>query len=137
MEKLHALHHDHPVLYRVALTLILAVASWLALRYISPSPPRTLTISTGAPDGAYQQFALKYQSILKENGIDLVIKPSSGGLENLSRLNDATVDVGLVQGGLGVQALDPMKDADGTELRSLATVAIEPVWIFSTKLDLS
>ena len=137
MEKLHALHHDHPVLYRIALTLVLALVSWLALRYISPTPPRTLTISTGAPDGAYQQFALKYQSILKQEGVDLVIKTSSGAIENLSRLNDGSVDVGMVQGGLGILALDPMKDANDTELRSLATIAVEPVWIYSNKLDLS
>ncbi len=117
-------------------TAVLGVLIWFALRTFSPSPPRTLTMSTGAPDGAYHQFGLKYQALLKENGVDLVLKNSAGSFENLQRLNDGSADVGLVQGGLGVLALDPLKDETDSRLRTLVTVTYEPVWIFSRTLNL-
>lgn len=109
MEKIRTLHHDHPFLYWLVITLALSLVSWTALRVVSPSPPRTITMSTGAVDGAYHQFGLKYKAILKENGVELVLKTSSGAVQNLKRLNEASVEA----------------------------VAVEPVWIFSRKLDLS
>lgn len=121
----------------VILTLLAAAVAWSVARFVSPSPPRTLTLSTGIADGAYHQFGLKYQAILKESGVTLTLLPSSGSVENLKRLGDGSASVGFVQGGLGVLSLDPFKDASDTQLRSLATVAFEPVWIFSRKLDLS
>lgn len=119
------------------LALLITATIWATVRYLSPAPPRTLTLSTGTADGAYHQFGLKYQAILKESGVTLVLKPSSGSLENLRRLADGSASAGLVQGGLGLLALDPLKDASDTNLRSLATVAFEPVWVFSRTLDLS
>lgn len=119
------------------LTLLAAVVAWSVARFVSPSPPRTLTMSTGTADGAYHQFGLKYQAILKESGVTLTLLPSSGTVENLTRLASGSAAAGFVQGGLGLLAQDPFKDASDTKLRSLATVAFEPVWIFSRKLDLS
>lgn len=119
------------------IVMLLVALLWTVSRYVSPAPPRTVVMSTGAPDGAYHQFGIKYQAILKENGITLELQPSSGSVENLKRLDEGTVDIGLVQGGLGGLALDPLKDEADLSLRALATVAFEPVWIFSTQLDLS
>src|SRR6516225_2836146 len=121
----------------LALIAVLALAIWLVVRYVSPLPPRTIVMSTGATDGAYHRFGLRYQELLKAEGIRLELRPSSGGVENLQRLNDGTVEVAFVQGGTGVLALDPDASADSTPLRSLATVAFEPVWIFTRTLDVS
>ncbi|SEA74223.1 TRAP transporter solute receptor, TAXI family [Variovorax sp. YR216] len=121
----------------LALIAALAVAIWFVVRYVSPLPPRMIVMSTGATDGAYHRFGLRYQELLKAEGIRLELKPSSGGVENLQRLNDGTVEVAFVQGGTGVLALDPDASADSTPLRSLATVAFEPVWIFTRTLDVS
>jgi TRAP transporter TAXI family solute receptor len=121
----------------IAIFALVAAGAWAIIRFVSPDPPRRLSMSTGAADGAYHQFGLKYQQVLKSNGITLDLLPSSGSVENLKRLNDGVVSVGLVQGGLGFLSLDPQKEADETPLRSLATVAFEPVWIFSHTLDLS
>lgn len=103
---------------RAALWLVLALVSvalvWGALRVVSPSPPRSLSMTTGAADGAYHQFALRYQAILKENGISLVLLPSSGSVENLKRLNDGSASVGFVQGGLGLLALSPQTEEPDT-----------------------
>lgn len=119
------------------LVAVLAVALWLLVRYVSPAPPRSLVMSTGATDGAYHRFGLRYQEILKANGIRLDLRPSSGGMENIERLNDGSVSVGFVQGGTGLLATDPEAPPESTALRALATVAFEPVWIFTRTLDLA
>jgi TRAP transporter TAXI family solute receptor len=94
-------------------------------------------MSTGVTDGAYHGFGLRYQEVLRANGITLKLMPSSGGMENIQRLNDGTVSVAFVQGGTGLLAADPGALPEATDLRSLAAVAYEPVWIFTHTLDLS
>jgi len=123
--------------YWAVLVAVLAGLLWLVVRYLSPAPPRTLVMSTGVTDGAYHRFGLRYQEILRANGIRLELRPSSGGVENIQRLNSGEVSVGFVQGGTGLLATDPEAQPDATPLRSLATVAFEPVWIFTHTLDLS
>ncbi len=119
------------------LAVLVAVLLLGVLHFVSPVPPRKLTMSTGAPDGAYYQFGLEYQRILKDNGINLVLQPSSGAPENLQRLNDGNSSVAFVQGGLGPLTQGWQDEAQDTPLRSLATIAYEPLWIFSRTLDLS
>jgi TRAP-type uncharacterized transport system substrate-binding protein len=114
----------------IGLMLALGLILWLLMRYISPSPPSSIEMTTGAVDGASHQFALKYQAYLKTNGVHLDLKPSSGSVQNLERLNQGT-PVGFVQGGLGVLSLDPQKTDEDTPLRSLGVVGYEPVWIFT------
>ncbi|MDM0112804.1 TAXI family TRAP transporter solute-binding subunit [Variovorax sp. J22R133] len=125
------------VLFWVALVAGLAAAIWFVVRVLSPAPPRFLVMSTGVTDGAYHRFGLRYQEILRASGITLELRPSSGGVENLQRLNDGSVSVAFVQGGTGVLAQDPDALPESTPLRSLATVAYEPVWIFTHTLDVN
>jgi TRAP-type uncharacterized transport system substrate-binding protein len=109
---------------------VLGILIWLLVRYISPSPPSSIEMTTGAIEGASHEFALKYQTYLKKNGVTLELKTSSGSVQNLERLNKGT-PVGYVQGGLGVLSLDPQKTDEDTPLRSLGVIGYEPVWIFS------
>lgn len=51
-------------------------------------------MTTGTVDGASHQFALKYQTYLQANGVTLELKPSTGSVQNLDRLN-AGMPVGL------------------------------------------
>jgi len=118
------------------LVLLLLVLLWLLVRHLSPVPPRSLVMTTGAPDGAYYRFGERYREILRANGIDLVLQPSRGGMENIERLKAGSAAVGFVQGGTGILATNPEAPASATALRSLATVAYEPVWIFSRTIDL-
>jgi len=64
---------------------------------------------------------------LAEDGIDLVIRPSNGALENHLRLRDpkSDVDLGFLQDGLNDTARD-----DEVEPLSLGSVSYEPLWIF-------
>ena len=110
---------------------VLGFLIWLLVRFISPSPPSSIEMTTGAVDGASHQFALKYQAYLKTNGVDLQLNPSNGSVQNLERLNKGT-PVGFVQGGLGILSLDPQKTDEDTPLRSLGVIGYEPVWIFTS-----
>ena len=123
------------VLFWIVFVAALAAAIWAVVRFVSPMPPRSLAMSTGVVDGAYHHFGQRYQEILKANGIALELRSSSGGIENLARLNDGSVSAAFVQGGTGPLTVDA--EAESTPLRSLATIAYEPVWIFTHTLDLS
>lgn len=114
-----------------AFIALLGLIIWAVMRYISPAPPRTVTMTTGAADGAYHQFGEKYQAYLKANGIKLELKTSAGSVQNLERLEDKEMNAGFVQGGLGQLSIDPNADDEKTPLRSLAVIGYEPLWVFA------
>ena len=121
------------LLFLLPTLAIIVAAFWLTFRFVQPAPPRLLAMSTGAADGAYHHFALKYQEILARDGVTLELKPSAGSVENLKRLKDdeAGIDVGFVQGGLGLLTLTPLaQPPEETRVLSLANLFQEPVWVF-------
>ena len=124
------------IFWTVFVAALMAVI-WAVVRFVSPMPPRTMVMSTGVADGAYHHFGQRYREILKANGIALELRTSTGGIENLARLNDGSVSAAFVQGGTGPLSVDAEALAETTPLRSLATIAYEPVWIFTHTLDLS
>jgi TRAP-type uncharacterized transport system substrate-binding protein len=107
-------------------SLLLIIASfWWAALNIDPAPPKSLVMSSGSAGGAYHRFALRYKDILARYGIELIIRPSGGALENLARLHDPAEDtaVAFVQGGIAVAGA-----AD--TLEALGELYYEPLWIF-------
>jgi TRAP transporter TAXI family solute receptor len=118
-------------------TLVALAVLALLLHIFNPLPPRSLVMSTGVEDGAYHVAALRYREILHANGVRLDLKPSSGSQENMERLLAGKASVAFVQGGLGPMSTSPESDPDDVPLRALATVAIEPIWIFTHSLDLA
>ncbi len=108
--------------------LVLALAaSWIAYHYIDPAPPHRLVIMAGTEDSSYQDFAKSYQEILAEDGIQLVIRPSNGALDNHLQLRDPNtdVDLGFLQDGLNETASDAEVDPV-----SLGSISYEPLWVF-------
>jgi TRAP-type uncharacterized transport system substrate-binding protein len=91
----------------------------------SPFPPRTLTMVTGPPGSAYDELGARYQEVLRNEGIDLRVIRTEGGVENLARLQDPAsgVKVGFLESGLTSQKESP-------DLLSLGTVSLEPLWSF-------
>lgn len=135
--RLEAFRH-RPTLREVftiwAPTLLLVFgAFWLTYHFLKPAPPDSLTISTGAPDGAYHQYALKYRDILARDGVRLELKPSTGSVENLKRLKDdnSGVEAAFIQGGLGPLSLGQPQPEEETRLLSLGNLAYEAVWVFT------
>ena len=104
----------------IALILIVAL-----LHYLAPLPPRSLVMTTGAPGGAYAVYAERYRDILARHGIRVVLKPSSGAIENLRRLKgvDGNADIGFLQGGI-------THEPESQDLMTLGAMYYEPIWVF-------
>ena len=103
--------------------VLIALGYWLTSRF-NPAPPKTITFRAGSAGGAYDAYAKQYAKELAKQGITVKIIPSAGSVENLSRLFDNTADVALAQSGLATEA-------QLTQLQGIASVAYEPVWIFT------
>ncbi len=108
-----------------AYAALLVAAVCVAKRYANPAPPNHIVISTGDDEGDYQSYAEQYKTLIKKSGVELVIRPSTGTAENLSRLKDAgsDVDVAFIQDGL-----EPNSEDSG--LVSLGSLYYEPLWVF-------
>ncbi|WP_211474531.1 TAXI family TRAP transporter solute-binding subunit [Collimonas humicola] len=107
----------------IALLAIFAI--WLAIKFIHPAPPSTITISTGSENSSFWKIAEKYRTILARNGIKLKIVSSEGSLDNLKKLGDphSGIDVGFVQGGVA-------GDMPIAGLVSLGSISYVPVSVF-------
>ena len=96
-----------------AAPFVLLTIGLVALAYVllDPTPPKQVTLATGQDQGAYAEFGKRYAQILKENGIEVRLRPTAGAAENLALLREpgGEVDIAFVQGG-----------ADATVTRSSA-----------------
>lgn len=95
----------------------------IAYQFVQPAPPGTLVLGTGSEGGAYFAFGERYRDFLDKEGIELVLKPSSGSVDNLDALSAGDVDAAFVQGG--VASRPPPKG-----LAALASLFPEPLWVF-------
>ena len=105
--------------------LITVIGFVIAYQYVAPAPPRTITMATGSPTGAYFASGKSYRQLLAQNGVTLVVKSTSGSVENLRLLQSEAdgVDVAFVQGGVETR--------DETDnLVALGSLFFEPMWIF-------
>lgn len=102
----------------------------IAFQYIKPAPPDQVVIATGETGGAYYDFALRYQRMLKKEGIHLQVLPTRGSVENLRLLQQGKADMALVQGGV--------ESAGERALEGLGSLYYEPLWLFhQADLDLA
>jgi TRAP transporter TAXI family solute receptor len=90
--------------------------------FLKPAPPSRIVMSTGVADGAYARFAERYAELLARDGVEVMLRPSAGALENLDRLTKAEVDLAIVQSGLA----SPQQRED---LISLGNLYFEPLWV--------
>lgn len=106
---------------------LLLFAGLVALNFywLGPGPPRHISMATGVPKGAYAFFGERYQERLDEMGMTVNLVSSNGSIDNLKRLQRGEVDVAFVQAGTPRLLENPSK-----ELRGIAAVFLEPVWIF-------
>ena len=68
-------------------------------------PPRTIVMATGAEGSGFHELGIRYREILAQEGVALRLLPTTGALENLTRLRDpqSGVSVGFIQGGTTTQ----------------------------------
>ena len=105
--------------------LLTAVVLAVAYKFVDPAPPHHLVISTSVSEGDYLTYAKLYRDILKEAGVTLEVRTSSGGMENYSLLKDekSDVEVGFVHDGIG-------NSEEAPDLVSLGSLYYEPIWVF-------
>ncbi|HEY2019649.1 TAXI family TRAP transporter solute-binding subunit [Paraburkholderia sp.] len=115
---------DH-LLPWLATALLVAFVAVLAVWFVNPAPPRTITISAGPRDSSFSVTANQYRKILARNGIRLNVLESDGSVQNLKRLLDPQqhVDLALVQGGIA-------EGIDTSSLISLGSMFYVPVVVF-------
>lgn len=106
-------------------TLLAIIALVLAIRHLDPAPPNHLTISIGNDQSEIQSILKQYQRILRNDGVTLEIKTTSGPFENLQLLEDdnSGVSAAFVQDGLGSEVKQP-------DVESLGSLYYEPIWVF-------
>jgi TRAP transporter TAXI family solute receptor len=111
--------------YVLGVLVLLILLGWALDKVAPPPPPKRVVMTTGTPEGAYHRYAQQYREQLAAAGLVLELRPSSGALENLERLRSGAdgVEVGLVQGGLVVEA-------DEQQLVTLGSMFYEPIWVF-------
>ena len=107
----------------VPIALIVLVFVVIALRFISPPPPKTVTFAAGGADGQYYALAEQYRDQLAEHGIKVEILETAGTVENYQLLLDGKADIALLQGGLA-------GEAERGSVLSLGGMFAEPFWIF-------
>ena len=101
--------------------MLLALAYW----WLDPNPPKRVTLATGPAQSAYEEFGKRYAKILAQDGIEVVLLPSQGSADNFQLLRDGKADLGFVQGGTS-----EIQPADESNLESLGSLFVEPVWLF-------
>lgn len=123
--RLRAMSLRDALLFGIPTLALVIGAFWFTAQFIRPAPPSDLTISSGAPGGAYEMFAARYAQVLERNHIEMRIRPSAGAMENLQRLRDPAhdIDVAFVQSGLA-------RGGGEDGLVSLGSFYLEPLWIF-------
>lgn len=120
-------------LVSVGVAIVAAGLLWAFLALVDPAPPKTVRLAGGAPGGAYARSAERIARALEAEGVEVIVERTSGSMDNLDRLTtddlDRRVDIALVQGGAGA-SLDARKAA---ELRALAGLFVEPMWVFARR----
>jgi len=108
-------------LISIPLLVVVIVAFWAAYQFVSPAPPRNISISAGNIHGSYYSYAEKYREQLALEGINLTLLESKGSRENINRVLNNKADIALVQGGTAYV---------DEKLVSLGSLYYEPVTIF-------
>ena len=108
-----------------AILLVVMFLSWMGYRFLQPFPPKTLIMATGMEGGSYAAFGELYRQVLARDGIHVVLRPTSGAVENLRLLQDRrqAVEAGFIQGTVG-------GIEERSNLVSLGGLAYTPLWIF-------
>ena len=105
------------------LALIALLTLIIALSWMKPAPPREIVFASGSSGGAYYAYGERYQRLLGEEGVDVILLETKGSVDNLRLLENGEADVALIQGGIATKS-------DAETMRSLGGLFYEPLWVF-------
>ncbi len=102
---------------------LIAGGFWLASRFVSPAPKKSLVIATGRKEGLYYDYALRYKQLLEREEVHVKLLETAGSIETRRLLLEHKADIGFMQGGTA-------HAKDGEHLKAIAAIYPEPLWIF-------
>lgn len=110
------------------LVILIGLMFIVGLYFIDPIPGKAIRLAASGNESGYGLIAKNQSLYLSEKGISLEMKGTESSIESARLLADPKSDINaaFIQGGLLDQNL-----AD--QIRSLGSVAYEPVWIFYRK----
>lgn len=103
--------------------LLTAAAFAVAYHFVQPAPPRHIVMATGSKDRVYYYYGRMYRELMAREGIEVTLLETAGATANIDLLSRGEADVGFVQSGT-------RSDDGNTDLRSLASLYFEPIWVF-------
>jgi TRAP transporter TAXI family solute receptor len=112
------------IVFWIAVLVLTGVAAAVSYRLTGPPPPKKIRLATGEGGGAYVEFGRQYADMLAENGLEVELVETAGGIDNFSRLREGEADVAFVQSG----TYDRVEDPDRV-LRGIAALGLEPLWV--------
>jgi uncharacterized protein len=104
--------------------VITLVALAITYHFVQPAPPKHIVMAAGPDSGVYYYYARAYRDRFAHDGIEVKLLTTRGSLDNIRLLEDGRADVGFIQSGTTA-------DIDAPDLRSLASLYFEPVWLFA------
>jgi TRAP transporter TAXI family solute receptor len=124
MARMQKLRYGKLIAGLTALALVIG-ATWIVLEYLVPSPPFRVTIATGRKGTTFDYFGERYRTRFARAGVELNVRETAGGLENLKLLRDrnSNVQIAFSTGGISNSTQAP-------ELRSMGLISNVPFWIF-------
>ena len=99
----------------------------MAYFLVEPAPPKEIRIAAGSKTGAYYPIAQRLAERMRPHGVRVEVLETNGASHNLKLMTgEAPPELALVQGGT-----HPPKSSNTSQLRTLATVDLEPVWLIA------
>lgn len=102
--------------------LVVVVATYVAWSLLPAPLPEVVRLGTGPIGGIYAHFGELLGEEVAKQGVELELITTAGSMDNIRRLADGEIDVGLVQGGI-------LSDAPAAQLESIASVFYELVLV--------
>ena len=106
----------------------------VSLVILRPAAPDSITLLTGPEGGTYHELGKRYASSLEDLGLEVEVKVTGGGFENVELLAAGADDtVAFAPSNIELVFDDSV---DTSDLVSLGSIAYEPLWLFY-RADLS
>jgi TRAP-type uncharacterized transport system substrate-binding protein len=113
-----------PILMLIGVTLL--ILSGYLLLPSRPSRPQVLTVTAGDGEGLRHRMANDFARELRQTGLILNVKPTSGSEEAIEQLNAGEFDLAFVQGGLA--------GVPGDHVRQLTALHVEPLHLLVNEM---
>lgn len=86
LSKFKELFGCSPIMYVSAILLTILSIGLALFLFFNSAAPSTVRMTTGPEGSAFSYFADKYKKLLEQEGINLILLPSKGSLDNLKKL---------------------------------------------------